>query len=296
MARAVAAAAGDSLPLCIAPLPTPGQAVWIASRAQLVVSTRYHPIVFAIATTTPALFLYQDHYTFVKGCGAMSLAGVASWVLPVGAAVSGLLVPAALELWTRRHDVRDHLRRVVPTIETARRRHVDALLSVLASPSTGPAGESIAVCSGPHARGGWVEQTHDGSAVLHSDARIRSFERQLASAGEYVRALTREIDRKESDLVAAQAALADLTKATHEAHAAWQIDRESLVRHCDLLEQRASTAEQWARVLKSEVERKEAELVAAQAAIEEAARQRHQENPVPAVTEPESPGKPPHQS
>lgn len=297
MARAVAAAAGDSLPLRIAPLPTPEQAVWITARAQLVVSTRYHPIVFAMTTMTPSLFLHQDHYTFVKGAGAMSLAGLASWTLPVAAAAGGLLVPAALELWARRHDVRGHLQRVAATIETRRRRHVADLLSVLASPPGWSAGEPLPVSSGPVARGEWVEQAHDGTAVLNTiDARVRTIEQQLAGAEECVRALTREVDRKEAELVVAQAALADLTKATHEAHAAWQTDRESLLRHGELLEQRASTAEQWAGILASEVERKEADLVIARAALEENARQHH-ERSVPASEDPEPPtGTPPRQS
>ncbi|HEY0873115.1 MAG TPA: polysaccharide pyruvyl transferase family protein, partial [Vicinamibacterales bacterium] len=294
MARAVAAAAGGSVPLLVTPLPTPAQAVWIAARAQLVVSTRYHPIVFAIAATTPALFLPQDHYTHVKGCGAMNLAGLGSWTLPVGAAAGGLLTPATLELWARRQEVREHLRGVVPAIETARRRHVDTLLSALAAPMTLSAGEPIAVMAGPVARGTWVEHAYTGG--LHIDARSRRFEQQLASAEEYVGALRREVERKDAELVAAQAALADLTKATHEAHAAWQTDRDSLMRHCERLEERASTAEQWAGVLQKEVERKEAELVIAQAALEEAARQRRGEPTVPPDTEPESPGKPPHQS
>ena len=295
MARAVAAAAGDSLPFRITPLPTPQQAVWIAARAQLVVSTRYHPIVFAIATTTPALFLHQDHYTFVKGCGAMSLAGLASWTLPVAGVAAGLLVPAALELWTRRHEIRGHLRRVAPTIETRRRQHVANLLSVLASPLTWSAGEPITVPSGPAARGAWV--AHDGAAALNADVRIRRIEQQLAGAEERVRALTREVDRKEAELAVAQAALAELTKANQEAHAAWQTDRQSLLRHCELLEQRASTAEQWAGVLASEVERKEADLTIATAALEANEQQRHHESSVPSDAEPDpSAGTPPRQS
>lgn len=277
MARAMAAAAGDALPLRITPLPTPEQAVWLTARAELVVSTRYHPIVFGIATTTPSLFLHQDHYTFVKGTGAMSLAGLASWTLPVAAAAAGLLVPATLELWNRRHDVRAHLQRLAPAIDARRRKHVSDLLAVLASAAPHPPpGEPIPVSSGPAARGEWVEQVHDGSAVLSAAVRIRSFEQQLAGADETVRALTSEVDRKEAELVVAQTALVDLTKATREAHAAWQADRESLLQHCEELERRASAAAQWAGVLASEVERKEADLLIAKAALEESARREHE--------------------
>ena len=290
MAQAISAAAGDSPPLRIAPLPTPAQAIWIAARAELVVSTRYHPIVFATAMTTPALLLDQDHYTFVKGCGALSLAGLGSWTLPVAAAVGGLLVPAVMELWTRRHAVRGHLQQVAPTIETTRRRHVGDLLSVLASPESWSAGETIRVTPGPVARGEWVERAHNATAGVNAAAvRIRAVEQQLAGAEEYVRALTSEVDRKETALVVAQAALADLTKATREAHLAWRTDRESLLRHCEALEGRALAAEQWAGTLATEVERKETDLKIAIAALQETARRQHVESSGPAVEEPEPP-------
>ena len=54
---------------------------------------------------TPALFLYQDRSTMVKGQGALTLVGLQGWSLPAGLAASGLLVPAAMELWIRREAV-----------------------------------------------------------------------------------------------------------------------------------------------------------------------------------------------
>jgi hypothetical protein len=131
-------------------------------------------------------------------------------------------------------------------------------LSALASPAKSFVHESIPAFSGPVARDAWVAQAHDGTVVI--DATLR--------------ALTADVDRKEADLVAAQAALTELTKSTREAHAAWVADRESLLRHCEALEQRASVAEQWARTLAAEVERKEADLKIAIAALDEAARRR----------------------
>lgn len=254
MAQAIAAAAGDPLALRVAPLPTPGQAVWISAHAQLVVSTRYHPVVFAIATTTPSLFLHQNFYTLVKGSGALRLAGLSSWTLPVAAAASGLLVPAAMELWARRHDIRSHLAALAPTIETTRRRHVTTLLSVLGSPEHWSAGEPMPVTSGPVARGDWVERVHEGAATA-SPADIR------------LHALERDVDRKDAEMLVAQAALVDLTKSAQDAHAAWEADRETLLSHCEQLERRAATAEEYAGALANEIERKETDLKIAAAAL-----------------------------
>ena len=90
MACAVIAAAGDSPALRLAPLPSPEQAAWYCRYAQIVVSTRYHPTVFALASATPALFLYQDRYTFVKGHGALALSGLQGWIVSAGQAALGL--------------------------------------------------------------------------------------------------------------------------------------------------------------------------------------------------------------
>lgn len=334
ISRAVADAS-DSL-VKVTPLPTPEQAVWIAARAELVVSTRYHPIVFAMAEATPSLFLHQDHYTFVKGAGALSLAGLSSWTLPVADAAAGLLTPAALELWARRRELREHLRRAAPTTDARRQQHVADLLSALTSRSGWSAAAPTPAPSGPVARGEWVSQAHGGAAVLQAaDARVREIERLLIDAGQSVRALTREVERKETELVvaqtalaeltasarashaalesalvAAQTALADLTRTTRESHDAWAADRNALVRHgealerdraslqrqCELVEQRASTAEQWAGVQAREVERKDTELKIAIAALEEAERQRARARSAPPVEEPEGLAGPPRQS
>lgn len=277
MARAILAAADGTQAIRVAPVPSPEHAVWWCEHAQMVLSTRYHPVVFAVATGTPVLFLYQDHYTLVKGRGALDLAGLPSWSLSVGLAASGLLVPAGLELWNRRHDIRAHLRSVAPVIEQARREHVDALLGALRLGQPRPIpGKAIVSCSGPTARGEWVERAHDGLVIrenlrdqevpsAHSDA----LQQRLAHAGAYATTLEQELERKDAELVTAHGALTDMSKKAEEAHTAWQSDRESLVLQLQLLEQRAATAEQWAGVLAAEVQRKEADLVIAHSALED---------------------------
>ena len=278
MARAIVAAAGGSPALRVAPVPSPEHAVWWCEHAQIVLSTRYHPVVFAVAKGTPVLFLYQDHYTLVKGRGALDLAGLQSWNVSVGLAASGLLVPAALELWNRRHEVRAHLRSVAPVIEDARREHVAALLGALRPGQPRPiVAQTIASCTGPTARGEWVERVYDGLVIrenlrdqeipsAHSDA----LQQQLARAGEYATTLERALERKDAELVAAQGALTDMARNVAEAHTTWRGDRESLLLQLQLVEQRAATAEQWAGVLAVEVQRKEADLLIVHSALEDA--------------------------
>ncbi len=227
MACAVIAAAGDSPALHMAPLPSPEEAVWYCRHAQLVVSTRYHPTVFAIATGTPALFLYQDRYTLVKGQGALALVGLQGWSLSVGLAASGLLVPAAMELWSRRDAVREHLQSLQPTIERSRRQHVAALLAALI-PARRPQAsvEAIIHRCGPSPEGDWVERAHDGLAMLHAhiaatdwqvereamERQLALLERRASTAEQWAGVLAAEVQRKEADLVVAHSALTELAK------------------------------------------------------------------------------------
>ncbi|UUY09427.1 polysaccharide pyruvyl transferase family protein [Pseudomonas sp. J452] len=52
-----------------------GETAWLTQQADLVVSSRYHPLVFALARQRPCLGLPTDHYTLVKLQGALSHAG-----------------------------------------------------------------------------------------------------------------------------------------------------------------------------------------------------------------------------
>lgn len=59
------------------------ETVWLTQQADVVVSTRYHPLVFALAQSTPCLGLPTDHYTMVKLHGALSHAQREADVLPI---------------------------------------------------------------------------------------------------------------------------------------------------------------------------------------------------------------------
>jgi polysaccharide pyruvyl transferase WcaK-like protein len=93
---------GSDRKAVVVALPSTPQAIEYCRRAELVISSRYHPVVFAGSCRTPMLFLYQDDYTAMKGIGALSQVGMADWRLSVPDAVAGRLLPAATELWEQR--------------------------------------------------------------------------------------------------------------------------------------------------------------------------------------------------
>lgn len=263
MAQRLAAMAGDDQTWRITPLPSPSEAMWLTAQAGMVISARYHPVVFGAATATPALFLSQDHYTFVKGAGALDLVGLGSWTMPVHVAAVGGLVPAALELWERRVEVRTHLQRLAPAMAQRTRRHVERVLTALSSGMHVVADDPMPSSYGPVARGSWVEAARETARRVDVSAYAEDLQRRLSAAdvyvgtlsqelsrkeaglvaaGDAVAALEREVGRKEAELRTAHAALEALTQSTREAHAEWAADRAALVAHRDQAERRAAAA------------------------------------------------------
>jgi polysaccharide pyruvyl transferase WcaK-like protein len=103
------AALGNDRRAVVVPLPSARQAVQYCRQAELVISSRYHPVVFAGSCRTPMLFLYQDDYTAQKGIGALAGFGMAHCRLPVEHAAAGRLLPALTELWQHRGGLAERL-------------------------------------------------------------------------------------------------------------------------------------------------------------------------------------------
>jgi polysaccharide pyruvyl transferase WcaK-like protein len=87
----------------------PREVRWLIEQAAMVVSTRYHPLVFATAAGVPSLGIHSDDYTRIKLRGALAAADLQGWCLSVEDAERGALLPLARELWHQRNAVRDRL-------------------------------------------------------------------------------------------------------------------------------------------------------------------------------------------
>jgi polysaccharide pyruvyl transferase WcaK-like protein len=90
----------------------PREMRWLVGEAALVVSTRYHPLVFATASGTAALGIYTDAYTRTKLRGALTPAGLQGWCISVADVERHALLPLAMELWHRRQAIQQRLVRV----------------------------------------------------------------------------------------------------------------------------------------------------------------------------------------
>src|SRR4029079_11684696 len=73
----------------VLPALPPEQTVWTTQRAALVVSSRYHPLVFATAAAIPCLGLYRDAYTRIKLQGVLAQVGMEALCMFSGAAADG---------------------------------------------------------------------------------------------------------------------------------------------------------------------------------------------------------------
>lgn len=83
----------------------------ITGEAALIVSSRYHPIVFAMSAGVPSIAIYNGEYSRIKAEGALAHAheGLVPWAVPYEDVRRGELLTKALELWRVRDEVRAQL-------------------------------------------------------------------------------------------------------------------------------------------------------------------------------------------
>jgi polysaccharide pyruvyl transferase WcaK-like protein len=95
----------EGVECALLPVMSPAATVWVTQRAALVVSSRYHPLVFGTAAAVPCLGIHRDAYTRIKLQGALAHVGMDAWCLSAEAAEAGLLT-ALRRLWAGREEVR----------------------------------------------------------------------------------------------------------------------------------------------------------------------------------------------
>lgn len=90
---------------------TSEEAARLARGAALVVSSRYHPVVFAVPAGVPSIGIPVDDYTGVKLRGALGNFGQ-DGVLPVAELVAGRGAAVASRVWGRQDEIRENAARV----------------------------------------------------------------------------------------------------------------------------------------------------------------------------------------
>jgi colanic acid/amylovoran biosynthesis protein len=116
-------------PLPVLPVRT---AAAVTQSAELVITNRYHPAVFALAAGVPTVTLSNDAYSDVRLEGALGNWGLAGWALPLPSLASGGLDAAVAEAWERRDEIRNHLEAARPDLQRTQAKWWDAVAGVFA--------------------------------------------------------------------------------------------------------------------------------------------------------------------
>ncbi|MHC6220043.1 polysaccharide pyruvyl transferase family protein [Arthrobacter sp. MMS24-S77] len=116
-------------------LPAPAAAA-LTVAAELVLTNRYHPVVFGLAAGVPVVSLANDAYSDVRLHGAMDNWGVEDWALPLSSLAGGGFDRAVAEAWARRGEIREHLDSLRPRIRAVHENWWDAVASIFSATGT----------------------------------------------------------------------------------------------------------------------------------------------------------------
>ncbi|WP_432726849.1 phytanoyl-CoA dioxygenase family protein [Variovorax sp. W6] len=109
--------------LHLLPVLPADQIARLTARAHLIVSSRYHPIVFGLAGGVPCLGVWVDEYTRTKLQGALGHFDCADDACGISDVLQGQLTSRLIDLWGRRTEARAHLEaRMQPNFDDERRR------------------------------------------------------------------------------------------------------------------------------------------------------------------------------
>jgi len=91
------------------PVHTAEAICWISRHAAMIITSRYHPTVFALSGAVPCVSIYSDEYSRVRQMGALGHAGFEQHAIDLDSCLNGLLASVALELWQNRVTAREKL-------------------------------------------------------------------------------------------------------------------------------------------------------------------------------------------
>lgn len=210
------------------------ETVWLTQQADVVVSSRYHPLVFALAQSIPCLGLPTDHYTMVKIHGVLSHAQREADLLPIsGSRWDGLAarVVALCQTGCVSLVQRAAWRTWLMNCCQSREARLAQLLDDLASRSKSTA----VICT-------------DTDALIQALARLANAPERFSLAAAGDTSSQPIIEHWQNTAQAAQSYILDLQAARQRDASEFDLLREELTR----ANHRAEVAERYARSLEQE--------------------------------------------
>lgn len=116
-------------------------AVWarrLTGEAAMIISSRYHPIVFGLGAAVPSIGIFGDEYCRIKLQGALAHARLERWAITYDDVTRGELLTSALKLWHARDEVRRELESRREAWREESRERWDAVLRALDPATTIP--------------------------------------------------------------------------------------------------------------------------------------------------------------
>ncbi|GAB3547354.1 hypothetical protein GCM10027404_09200 [Arthrobacter tumbae] len=101
------AAMGES-PQFVLPIQTAHRTASLTSGAALVLTSRYHPVIFAMETGAPVVAVASDNYSGTRLSGALAHWGLEDFALSSLSLLDGTARLAVEEAWSRRGEIRAH--------------------------------------------------------------------------------------------------------------------------------------------------------------------------------------------
>lgn len=119
------------------------ETAWLTRQADVVVSSRYHPLVFASLYGLPCLGLPTDQYTLVKLQGALRHVGAEEHLLALGGDSYAGLADGVIALSQRSRHSAAEREAIRARLEAKSRAREDRLARWLAAPMSPPAGPAV---------------------------------------------------------------------------------------------------------------------------------------------------------
>ncbi|MSS00024.1 polysaccharide pyruvyl transferase family protein [Arthrobacter sp. BL-252-APC-1A] len=91
------------------PIQNAEQTAALTSRAALVMTSRYHPVVFALDSAVPVVAVAPEHYSHVRMHGALDNWGAGSLALTLPSLFDGSFAAATLDAWKNREAITSFL-------------------------------------------------------------------------------------------------------------------------------------------------------------------------------------------
>jgi polysaccharide pyruvyl transferase WcaK-like protein len=177
----------EGVECALLPVMSPAATVWVTQRAALVVSSRYHPLVFGTAAAVPCLGIHRDAYTRIKLQGALAHVGMDAWCLSAEAAEGGGLLAALRRLWAGREEARAAMTRARAFLELQeepRWRRLLARLGWLPEPDEAPEATPL----------GWPAERLAGAALAALGLERQASEAETGRLRGIVKSLERAVD------------------------------------------------------------------------------------------------------